>query len=170
MQDSVSPLFGRTEPLGLYHPDEEHSSCGVGFVANTSGAASRQVVVAAIEALKAVWHRGAVGGDSKTGDGSGIHFAIPFDFFREQAERTGHATGKSPLAVGMVFLPRTDAEAQERSRVIVEREILRCGYKVFGWRQVPVDISVIGTLADRVRPEIEQVIVGGREDEDEENF
>ena len=168
--NAISPLYGRTEPFGLYEPSEEHSSCGVGFVVDTSGKATRQVVVSAIEALKAVWHRGAVGGDSKTGDGSGMHFAIPFDFFREQVERTGHKPGTAPLAVGMVFLPRTDAEAQERSRVIVEREILRCGYRVFGWRQVPVDISVIGTLADRVRPEIEQVIVGGRDDEDTETF
>ena len=167
---AVSPLFGRTQPHGLYSPEEEHDACGVGFITNISGAPSREVVVAAIEALKAVWHRGAIGGDGKTGDGSGIHFAIPINFFREQVERTGHDPQDTPLAVGMVFLPRTDAEAQERSRVIVEREILRCGYRVFGWRQVPVDVSIIGEHADRTRPEIEQIIIGGRKDEDSESF
>ncbi len=44
----------------------------------------------AIEALKAVWHRGAVDADGKTGDGAGIHLQVPQDFFRAHVERTGH--------------------------------------------------------------------------------
>src|SRR3546814_16065212 len=62
---------------------------------------------------------------------------IPQDFFREHVSRTGHEPGKETLAVGMVFLPRTDFGAQERCRVLVEREILNFGYRIYGWRQVP---------------------------------
>ena len=58
---------------GLYNPADEHASCGVGFIASVDGRPQREVVLAAINALRAVWHRGAVGADGKTGDGAGIH-------------------------------------------------------------------------------------------------
>ena len=64
------------------------------------------------------------------------------------------------IAVGTVFLPRTDLGAQERCRTIVETEILRFGHRILGWRQVPVDISVIGEKANATRPEIEQILIG----------
>ena len=57
---------------GLYYPEEEHASCGVGMVAAVDGIPTRRVVEAAIEALKKIWHRGAVDADGKTGDGAGI--------------------------------------------------------------------------------------------------
>ncbi len=59
-----------------------------------------------------------------------------------------------------MFLPRTDLDAQERCRTIVETEILRAGHSILGWRQVPVDISVIGEKANATRPEIEQILIG----------
>src|SRR3546814_20022449 len=61
----------------------------------------------------------------------------------------------------MVFLPRTDRSAQETCRTIVESEIIDAGYTIYGWRQVPVDISVIGETAQRTRPEIEQIMIAG---------
>src|SRR6478672_3722607 len=75
---------------GLYDPAEEHDACGVGLIAAIDGKPRREVVLAGIEALKAVWHRGAVDADGKTGDGAGIHVEIPQDFFREHIKRTGH--------------------------------------------------------------------------------
>src|SRR5690349_5935703 len=66
---------------GTYSPDQEHDSCGVGLVAALDGKKRRDVVQAGIDALKAVWHRGAVDADGKTGDGAGIHIEIPQDFF-----------------------------------------------------------------------------------------
>src|ERR1700681_4670402 len=66
-----------------YSPSDEHDACGVGLVAAVDGKPRREVVVNAINALKCVWHRGAVDADGKTGDGAGIHVEIPQDFFRE---------------------------------------------------------------------------------------
>ena len=60
--------------------------------------------------------------------------------------------------------------AQERCRAIVETEILKQGYGILGWRQVPVDVSVIGEKANQTRPEIEQVLIGVRDDVSEEKF
>jgi glutamate synthase (NADPH/NADH) large chain len=144
---------------GLYDPAEEHDACGVGLVASIDGKPRREVVEAGIEALKAVWHRGAVDADGKTGDGAGIHVQIPQDFFHEHIARTGHEPGPGRIAVGMIFLPRTDLGAQERCRVIVEREILSSGYSIYGWRQVPVNAEVIGEKANATRPEIEQIMI-----------
>ncbi len=147
------------ESAHLYDPREEHDACGVGFVAAIDGKPRRAVVEAGINALKAVWHRGAVDADGKTGDGAGIHVEIPQDFFREHIKHTGHEPSPGKLAVGMIFLPRTDLEAQERCRSIVETEILNSGYSIYGWRQVPVNIDVIGEKANATRPEIEQIMI-----------
>ncbi len=153
---------------GLYDPRDERDACGVGFVAAIDGQPRRDVVLAGIDALKAVWHRGAVDADGKTGDGAGIHVAIPQDFFRAQIKGQRQLDG--PIGVGMVFLPRTDFVAQETCRTIVETEILTFGYQILGWRQVPVDISVIGAKAISTRPEIEQIMIGSASGTDLETF
>jgi glutamate synthase (NADPH/NADH) large chain len=141
-----------------YSPDQEHDACGVGLVAAIDGKPRREVVTRAIEALKAVWHRGAVDADGKTGDGAGIHLQVPQDFFRAQVEQTGHKIRSGRIAVGQIFLPRTDYTGQETCRTIVESEILNFGFYLYGWRQVPVDISIIGEKANATRPEIEQIM------------
>ena len=128
----------RLGDAGVYAPEFEHDACGVGFVASVDGNPTRAVVNAAIEALQAIWHRGAVDADGMTGDGAGIHLAIPRDFFIKHIARTGHADDGGRLAVGMIFLPRDDIGAQETCRSIVEREILKAGFFIYGWRQVPV--------------------------------
>ncbi|HRK70067.1 MAG TPA: glutamate synthase large subunit [Micropepsaceae bacterium] len=141
-----------------YDPRDEHDACGVGLVASLDGKPRREVVEAAINALKCVWHRGAVDADGKTGDGAGIHVQVPREFFEEQVARAGHKLRAGRLAIGMIFLPRTDYAAQEACRTIVESELLAFGYYIYGWRQVPVDISIIGDKANATRPEIEQIM------------
>jgi glutamate synthase (NADPH) large chain len=154
-QDSAAYLAEN----GMYDPAEEHDNCGVGLIASLNGEPSRAVVEAGIDALKAVWHRGAVDADGKTGDGCGIHVQIPQDFFKEHITRTGHEPLDGKLAVGQIFLPRTDYEAQETCRTIVESEVLKFGYYIYGWRQVPVCASIIGEKANATRPEIEQIMI-----------
>ncbi|WP_299749385.1 glutamate synthase large subunit [uncultured Tateyamaria sp.] len=156
---------------GLYSEAEEHSSCGVGLVVSVDGTKSRAVVENGIKALKAIWHRGAVDADGKTGDGAGIHVQIPEAFFYDQIERTGHTPNRDQMvAVGQVFLPRTDFGAQETCRTIVETEVLRMGYYIYGWRHVPVDISCLGEKANATRPEIEQILISNSKGVDEETF
>jgi len=156
---------------GMYAEEEEHSSCGVGLVVSIEGKKSRKVVDNGIAALRAVWHRGAVDADGKTGDGAGIHLQIPIDFFYDQVERTGHNPRKDQLlAVGQIFLPRTDFGAQETCRTIVESEVLKMGYYIYGWRHVPVDISCLGEKANTTRPEIEQILISNSQGSDEEKF
>ena len=142
----------------VYSEEMEHDACGVGLVASTEGLKSRKVVEYGIDALKAVWHRGAIDADGKTGDGAGIHIEIPKDFFEEKIEVTGHKHDNSELCVGMIFLPRNDYSAQEQCRTIVESELTKRNFSIYGWRQVPVDPSVLGEKAEQTRPEITQVL------------
>ena len=155
---------------GLYDPAEEHDACGVGLIAAIDGKPTRKVVELGIAALKSVWHRGAVDADGKTGDGAGIHIEIPQHFFKAHIERQGIAPLAGRLAVGQLFLPRNDLEAQERCRAITETEILRMGYTVYGWRQVPVNTSVCGEKANATRPEIEQIIVANARGVSDDEF
>ena len=142
----------------LYRSKDEHDSCGVGFVASIDGSQKRGVVQGGIDALKAVWHRGAVDADGKTGDGAGILTQIPNNFFEEEIAKTGHQKRDDPLGIGMMFLPRNDYSALEKCRTIIESELLDHGYYIYGWRQVPINSSVIGEKASTTRPEIEQVM------------
>ena len=156
---------------GMYREEHEHSSCGVGLVVSINGEASRLVVEAGITALKAIWHRGAVDADGKTGDGAGLHIQIPAPFFYDQVRRTGHEPNQDQMmAVGQVFLPRTDFGAQETCRTIVETEVLRMGHRIYGWRHVPVDVSVLGEKANSTRPEIEQILISNTRGIAEEDF
>ncbi|PIE07892.1 MAG: glutamate synthase large subunit [Rhodobacterales bacterium] len=156
---------------GMYREEHEHASCGVGLVVAVDGKPSRKVVENGIDALKAIWHRGAVDADGKTGDGAGIHVQIAPAFFYDQIRRTGHEPRMDELmAVGQVFLPRTDFGAQETCRTIVETEVLEMGYYIYGWRGVPVEIDCLGEKANATRPEIEQILISNARGVDEETF
>ena len=145
----------------------EHDACGVGLIAALDGKPSRKVVQAGIDALKAVWHRGAVDADGKTGDGAGIHVELSPSFFADAVRQGGDVVKPGLISVGMVFLPKTDFGAQERCRTIVETEILAMGYGIYGWRQVPINPSVIGEKANATRPEIEQILIYDPEQRDQ---
>ncbi len=146
------------EERGLYDPAHERDACGVGFVAQIQAKPSREIVALGLKALQAVWHRGATAADGKTGDGAGLRIAIAGEFFHAQVAGIGHEPRSSPVGVGQIFLPRTDVSAQDKARALVEAELLAEGYALYGWRQTPVDVSVIGAAAAHVRPEIEQVL------------
>ncbi|HEX2580949.1 MAG TPA: glutamate synthase large subunit [Dongiaceae bacterium] len=153
-----------------YDPTAEHDACGVGLIAAIDGAPRREVVELAIAALKAVWHRGAVDADGKTGDGAGIHVQIPQEFFKDHIRQIGFEPGAGKLGLGQVFLPKTDLAAQETCRGIVESEIVNFGHAICSWRQVPVNVAVIGDKANATRPEIEQVLIANKKGLDDTAF
>ena len=141
-----------------YFPSLEHDACGVGLVASTEGKKSRKIVEFGIQALKAVWHRGAVDADGKTGDGAGIHIEIPTDSFKEKIENYGRKHNDGIICVGMIFLPRNDYTTQEKCKTLIESELLSKNYYIYRWRQVPINTSVLGVKAENNRPEITQII------------
>ena len=97
MSDILKKNLKKLINAGVYNAADEHDACGVGFVASIDGKPRREVVENGIEALKAVWHRGAVDKDGKTGDGAGIHIELSKVFFEEQIKITGHHTYKNDV-------------------------------------------------------------------------
>jgi glutamate synthase domain-containing protein 2/glutamate synthase domain-containing protein 1/glutamate synthase domain-containing protein 3 len=144
---------------GLYDPRFDRDSCGVGFVATTSGR-SHTVLELALEAVANLTNRGAVSADGKTGDGAGVLTQIPYGLLAPELHRLGaRITRHTDLGVGMFFLPQ-DPGPQARSRAMIEEAIIREGLVLFGWRKVPLATSALGHEAARTCPQIEQVLVG----------
>jgi len=148
------------EKQGLYDPQFEHDSCGVGFVCNIDGSQSHEIVKKGIEALEHLSHRGAVGADPETGDGAGILIQLPHKFFAKECKKAGiELPGYGHYGAGLVFLPQ-DAKDREACigifRTVIEEE----GQRFLGWRDIPVDSSVIGKTARDTMPFISQVFIG----------
>ncbi len=148
-----------TEKKGLYDPGIPRSNCGVGFVACLDAVPRHQVVQDGATVLVNLEHRGAVGGDRATGDGAGLLLQVPDVFFRGHGAGLGFELPRSgDYAVGMLFLPRIEANAERCIRAF-ERIAVGEGAEVLGWREVPVEPSHLGQLSLETRPRISQVFV-----------
>jgi len=153
-------------PSPLYHSDQEHDACGVGFIAKITGERSHDLVERALSALRSLAHRGAIDADAVTGDGAGILTQIPIELFREHLEKKKqHLLRDSDLGVGMIFLPRSDESAQVAGKKIVEQAAKAEGLVFLGWREVPVDATCLGRKALETQPLILQALVSRRDDE-----
>ncbi|OLD27371.1 MAG: glutamate synthase subunit alpha [Acidobacteria bacterium 13_1_40CM_3_55_6] len=162
-----------TSPLkqGLYDPQYEHDSCGLGFVVDIKGKRSRRIVEQACEVLRNLEHRGACGCEPNTGDGAGILLQIPHAFFQRAGDELGFTLPNlGQYAVGMVFLPDDDEGRQECERLF-ERIVLQEGQRVLGWRTVPTDDTGIGPTALASRPIVRQIFIArGQNAPDEMTF
>ena len=105
---------------GLYKSDDEHASCGVGLVVSIDGKKSRKVVENGIAALKAVWHRGAVDADGKTGDGCGLLLQKPDGFLRAVAQNELKITLADQYGIGAFMLNRDEAKAEAAKQAILD--------------------------------------------------
>jgi len=152
--------MGFPQAQGLYDPRNEHDACGVGFVAHIKGDKSHAIITQALEILKNLDHRGAVGADPLLGDGAGILIQLPDQLLRTWANGAG-VTLPQPgdYAVAMCFLPQDDASRNlivETFEKFLEKE----GQKLIGWRDVPVTLDGLGKTVLESMPVIRQCVVG----------
>lgn len=158
------------EAVGLYNPNTEHESCGVGFVADIKGNASFQIVSDAITVLENMEHRGATGSDPNTGDGAGILIQIPDKLMRAECEyRDIELPGIGDYATGLVFLPKLP-EDRHMMETMFEHEVNRGGQKFLGWRDVPTDNSEIGETAKSVEPIMKHALIARGKNTNPEDF
>ena len=144
---------------GLYDPQFEHDACGVAFVVDMHGRASRDIVDKGIQALVNLDHRGAAGAEKNTGDGAGILIQIPDRFYREEMAAQGiELPPAGQYATGIAFLPNSRMAALEAVRD-VEQIVKEEGLKLIGWRDVPVDDSSLGAIARDAEPLFHQLFV-----------
>ena len=142
---------------GLYSPDYEHDNCGAGFICSLNGEKTNDIIPKALNILTCLEHRGAVSSDGKTGDGAGILIEIPHDFFVKQCNFD--LPNAYEYAVGMVFLPQKINQLNFCVDIF-EKEIDKQGLQILGWRNVPVNSKVVGSIAAKSQPVIKQVFVG----------
>src|SRR6201993_422197 len=170
MKDGITQAVQHA-PTSLYDPSEEHDSCGVGFVASVKGERSNRVLHLGLISVGNMVHRGDDDADAKKGDGSGILTQIPYKIFRREVTRLGHTLyNDSDLAIGSVFLPHDNAYAQARAKSVIEDVLTSRQLFQFGWREVPLHISVLGEKAQLTMPRIEQVLVGRPADMDDDEY
>jgi glutamate synthase domain-containing protein 2/glutamate synthase domain-containing protein 1/glutamate synthase domain-containing protein 3 len=158
---------GLPEARGLYDPRLEHDACGIGFVASIKGQRTHEIVRKGIEVLVNLTHRGACGCDPETGDGAGVLIQIPHRFFARECRELGiELPEPGQYGVGMIFLP---VERHDRMRCegILEKIVREEGLELLGWRDTPVDGSVIGRVARVSQPYIQQIFVGAAPGMDE---
>tara|TARA_R110000796_G_scaffold23618_1_gene67607 strand:+ start:23545 stop:27993 length:4449 start_codon:yes stop_codon:yes gene_type:complete len=153
---------------GLYQPDQFKDNCGFGLIAHMQGEPSHHLLLTAIEALTCMTHRGGINADGKTGDGCGLLIQKPDQFLRAVAKDSLGSELPEQYAVGMVFMGAEQA-ASAAARQAFEAALEDQGLPLIGWREVPVDSSVLGPLALSCMPRIEQVFVSG-EGFDEQQF
>ena len=144
------------ENYGLYDKTLEHSSCGVGLIANIKGNSSHEIVEKSLEALKNLEHRGASGADPDTGDGAGILIQIPHEFYKLS---TSLDLNIGEYGTGIVFM-NNQVEEIEKCKKLIEECTEKHELKVIGWREVPINPSTIGTLSREIMPNIQQIFVG----------
>ena len=143
--------------MSLYDPKLERDNCGFGLLAHMEGEASHKLVRLAMSALARMQHRGGISADGKTGDGCGLLLQKPDSFFRAVAEEKGWHLGRN-YAVGMLFL-NPDPVLAQATRDIIDEELERETLSLVGWRKVPIDTNVLGSIAKASLPSIEQVFV-----------
>ena len=124
----------------------ERDACGIGFVTDREGRASRDIVQTALTALACMTHRGAVAADALTADGSGLLAGIPGSIF-------GHGPSGAPHGVASLFVRGDDP------RAAVEVAAAEEGIAVVDWRTPPTDEDHLGELARASRPEFLQAVL-----------
>jgi len=155
MTTSHNPDLPRAQ--GLYDPRFEHDACGVNFIVHMKGLRSHDIVEHGITALCNLQHRGALGSEVNTGDGAGLLLQVPDLFFRDVVDFDLPREGS--YATGIAFLPQGH-KADDAARAI-EKIIQSEGMRVLGWREVPIDDSMIGDGSRSVMPVFRQVFIAG---------
>ncbi len=155
---AISPFerFGRFPASGLYRPETEKDACGLAMVATLRGTPGYDIIETALNALRNLEHRGAVGSDAGTGDGAGILIQVPDAFFRANVAAPLPEAGS--YGVGLVFESTNESERLlERSQfeALANAEHLN----VISWRDVPIRPETLGDQAREAMPHIGQVFV-----------
>ncbi|XP_013383642.1 putative glutamate synthase [NADPH] isoform X1 [Lingula anatina] len=144
--------------IGLYDPECERDSCGVGFVVNIDGNRTYQVLKHAQTMLERMEHRGGCGCDNDTGDGAGVLCGIPHELYAKvvREEHGINLPEQGAYATGIFFM---DEQGSKKCEMLFDQLATDNGLEVLCWRTVPGDNKVIGSIAAAKEPLLRQVFV-----------
>jgi glutamate synthase (NADPH/NADH) large chain len=137
--------------MGLYRPEYEHDSCGIGFVADIKGRASHNILERSLTVLERMTHRGAEGADNKSGDGSGVLLQIPHKFYKKLIPSLPDA---GTYGTGFIFLPHGFEDV-----VLAKIKELSASDFVLNVRDVKTESGSVGSIAASSEPVIKQIFL-----------
>ncbi|KAL4550629.1 hypothetical protein Ndes2526B_g08744 [Nannochloris sp. 'desiccata'] len=148
------PVQNIHEPVDNEELLKEIDACGVGFIASLKNDHKHEIITQALTALGCMEHRGACSADDISGDGAGVMTKIPWALLKADCA----ALNETSCGVGMVFIPNDDA-VEKKCREIYENVAKAEGFKVLAWRDVPIDISIVGPVAKKTMPRFRQILI-----------
>jgi glutamate synthase (NADPH/NADH) large chain len=139
----------------LYDPSFEHDACGVGMVADLTGRTTFETIADALTILENLEHRGATGADIDSGDGAGILLQMPDRFIRDHFGTNLPPLGEYGIAHWMI--PKHLDVTEVRSTI--DHVLSRVGLVSGGWREVPVDSTILGVTSALTEPHFVQQLI-----------
>ncbi len=156
----VASYPGMAKAQGLYDPAHERDACGIGFIVDIHNRKKHEIIQNGLQMLCNLEHRGAVGADPEAGDGVGLLMQLPHEFLKKAAKKEGFSLPEpGKYGVGMFFMPKNE-NSQAQIKLILEKAVTDHGQKVLGWRDVPVDNSVLGYSVKPTEPRHVQLFIG----------
>ena len=167
MQEKSNMIYNQKQlyEQSLYEPYFEKDNCGMGFIASIKNEKSNKIVQQGIRVLIGLEHRGAEGYDEDTGDGAGLLFEIPHEFFSEAVK---NIPKRGDYGVANIFFPTVEKE-YNKIKEIIEEEIEKSKDRFLYWREVPINPEAVGVQARASLPKIMQLFIE-REKSSEEDF
>lgn len=156
---------------GLYDPQFEHDSCGIGLVANLNNIKSHDIVEKALSMLVTMEHRGGCGCDINSGDGAGVLLQKPHKFFVKEASKNGFElpADYDAYGVGQVFFPMDEGK-RTACKTILEEVIAKFNFTILGYRTINKDNATLGEAPRLTEPKIQQIFVARPETMSAEDF
>ncbi|HOK50955.1 MAG TPA: glutamate synthase subunit alpha, partial [Bacteroidales bacterium] len=154
---------GLPKAQGMYRPENEHDSCGIGFVAHIKGQKSHEIVQRGLDVLINMTHRGAESADNKTGDGAGIQIQMPHEFFISKGIQLPSV---GSYGAGIVFLPKNEKSAKQCLEIF-EKIVSDEQLQIITYREVPVNSGCLGEIAKSNEPAMKQVFITGKYEQEE---
>lgn len=143
----------------LYNPKFEHDACGIGAIIDLNGEPSFSIVDDALTIVEKLEHRAGKDATGEIGDGVGIMLQVPHEFFSKVGKEMGINLGnRRDYGVGMFFFPQ-DVLSRLQSQKMFEIICAKEGVEFLGWRNVPVNTSVMSEKAQNSTPFICQCFV-----------
>ncbi|KZX81314.1 hypothetical protein A3715_35635 [Oleiphilus sp. HI0009] len=138
----------------LFNSEQEHSSCGVGFITHKRSEQTHELLEHAHQALCRIPHRGGFDAEG-TGDGAGVNIDISLSFFR-------YITGNENLELGEFgvanfFYPRKEEQHSEAERLL--RNVFKqYRLNIILWRDVDVDTAALNQKSAQAQLKIHQLV------------
>ena len=152
-------LPGLPPKQGLYDPQHEKDSCGIGFVVNIKGQNRTTSSAKACKSSKISRTAARKVAIPARGTAPEFFLQVPHEFLRRAAGDAGVSLpGAGEYGVGQVFLP-PHAAARQQCETLFGKIVEKEGSRLLGWRDVPVKSDTIGVQARKTEPFMRQVFI-----------